>query len=794
MIKSSLQKLRRSNNLTQEQVAKELAMDKSTYAKIERGERTLSIDYEPKLADLFNVSIDVINEICNRQTILKESTIDIFEKPKKLDICYSKIESTATINDYKELFQDFDNIRVITFSSSAAFIAKMIKECSFKSIEIIFGNKKVFDGAAYLKELIMDSNAIINVFTGNEPEYVNYLKQQMADGNLNIFIANPNALSHEKIYILWNNNDSKIRVITGSANMSLKAYSGAQKENIIVYDNDNKAFEFFNNRFNDFLKNTLCKIKPERLKKLTSENLVTDNPIVVGVVENKNTIYIDTTILDDYEDSDGYYATNKETVKAIIDKLEPGDKSFFDIKPDVKNILMLDQDKCKKVIDTYKLSAYKQAQKALNFPEFRVEPDMKAFFNNEPFTTDYEDSKVNNDIKIFKEFFSGYHNGNFIGILKQSLDLAVKKYYASVIYGFISPFMHYCIKLSGNGIAPYSYPGYLILRGPKSAGKTPFCSFLLKLMFRQYNLNFDEMSGILRKSENVSPKEGLIPAMLSGQGFPVIIDELTRSRAKDYEGIIKNPEIFRSPCSCTIFTCNDDFEISDYIVKRSVLFNIDISNNGLGNGKVNFYISNLNNLTGDLYKCFYSRFAPRFQKLINELSEIRYSKEAKSSDIPDIFKLGSEVLKEIFEEYDTIEDTPYIQIYNSTFFRDGQSNLNERKKKFIDDFEFGDWNLDSSHNLLFKVFEGLDGKTKAREFADAMNQYGSIVAVGNKVRIKLDWAKKFFDYDFEEHHNDITAPERIVERVVEKQIEVVKEIPAEKPKGLLKKLKYIFED
>lgn len=133
------------------------------------------------------------------------------------------------------------------------------------------------------------------------------------------------------------------------------------------------------------------------------------------------------------------------------------------------------------------------------------------------------------------------------------------------------------------------------------------------------------------------------------------------------------------------FTCNDDFEISDYIVKRSVLFNIDISNNGSGNQKVNSFISNLNNLTGDLYKCFYSRFSQRFQELLNELSEIRYSNESKNKDIPDIFKLGSEVLKDIFEEYDSIDDASYIKVYDSSFFRDGKSNLDERKKKFIDD-------------------------------------------------------------------------------------------------------------
>lgn len=797
MSNNSLKELRRSNGLKQKDVAEKLNMTVSSYAKIERGERNLSIDMEQDLADLYNVDIEVINNLCTKRTMLKEGLLDIFEEPKKLDVCYSKIESTATVDDYKELFIGFDNMRVITFSSSAAFIAKMIRECSFNSVDIIFGNKKVFDGMPYMKELIMDSNAIINVLVGNEPDYVDYLKKRLSDNSLNIYIANPNALSHEKIYILWNDSDNKVRVITGSANMTLRAYSGRQKENIIVYDNDDTAFDYFYNRFDSFLENTICKIEPQRMKKLTSENLVSDNPIIVGVVETKNTIYVDTTMEDDTEDFDGYYATNKENMKAILDKYtETMEKSFFENKADARNVLALSPEKCKSVINSYKLSLYKDKQKSLPYPEFRVEPDMKAFFNNEFFATDYKEDNVINDIKIFKNFFSGYHNGSFVGSLEQSLNLAVEKYYASVIYGFISPFMHFCIKLSGNGVAPYSFPGYLILRGPKSAGKTPFCSFLLKLMFRQYKLNFDEMSGLMRKSENVSPKEGLIPAMLSGQGFPVVIDELTRGRAKDYEGVIKNPEIFKAPCSCVIFTCNDDFEISDYIVKRSVLFNIDISNNGSGNQKVNSFISNLNNLTGDLYKCFYSRFSQRFQELLNELSEIRYSNESKNKDIPDIFKLGSEVLKDIFEEYDSIDDASYIKVYDSSFFRDGKSNLDERKKKFIDDFEFGDWKLDTSHNLLFKVFDGFDGKSKAKEFADAMNQYGNITAVGNKVRIKLDWAKEFFDYDFIEHCNDITAPERIVERVIEKPIpvEVIKEVEAEKPKGFINKVAWLLKD
>lgn len=117
-------------------------MSDSTYAKIERGERTLNIGIEQELADLLNVDIETINSLYTKQTTLKEASLDLFTETKKLDICYSKIESTASIDDYKELFTGFDNLRVITFSSSAAFIAKMIRECSFKSVDIIFGQQR----------------------------------------------------------------------------------------------------------------------------------------------------------------------------------------------------------------------------------------------------------------------------------------------------------------------------------------------------------------------------------------------------------------------------------------------------------------------------------------------------------------------------------------------------------------------------------------------------------------------------------------------------------------------------
>lgn len=796
----TLKMLRERCNLTQQQVADILNKSVSAYSKIERGENSISIDEEGILADLLGVDIGLINSVCSKdiRKMQFEEELDLFSEPESnsLQICYSNFEKVTLIDDYKELFKGFTRLRVITFSSSAFFIAKMLKDFNFKKSEIIFGNKRLFYSMTYLKELIMDSDAIINVFTGMEPSYVDFLKEQLKNEQLYINIACPNALSHEKVFLLWNEDNDKKRVITGSANMSLQAYLGRQKENIIVYDNDTKAFEYFYNRYEEFLSHTTCRIEPENLKKITGDTLISDNPIIKNIIKNNNTCYIDVNPVSDDDDFKGYYEFNAKKIMALLDEHSKAfNNDIFDSPKGTKSAYVINPAKCRSVISTYKL-LHSQQQEATTYPEFRVDSDMKAYFNNDEYICNYERDNVIKDINILKNFFNGYSSGNFIGHFNESLNLAIEKYYASIVYAFISPFLHHCIKLSGNGIDSYVFPTYLILRGPKSAGKTPFCGFVLQLMFNQYKLNISEMSGLILKSKKIPSKNkgGLVPAMLSGKGFPVIIDELTRDRARDYEGIIKDPSYYREPCSCVIFTCNDDFEVSDYIVKRSVLFNLDISYSRSGSQKVNSAISELHNITGDLYKCFYKRFSKRFVKLLDDLENIRYAKNNDIQYIPDVFKLGSETLKEIIEEYSSIdENETYIRIYDSNFYRDGQSNLEERKKKFIDDFEFGEWSVDKEHNLIYKVFEGMDGKSKAKEFSDAMNQYGSISAHGNKVRIKLDWAIDFFNYDFINNYRNTVGMNNSIERVEVEKIKEV-EVEAEKPKGFVNKMVWLFSN
>ena len=77
MANNSLKKLKLSNGLTQKDVAEKLKMTTSAYAKIERGERNLTINAEKKLANLFNVDIETINSLYAKQATLQETSLDL---------------------------------------------------------------------------------------------------------------------------------------------------------------------------------------------------------------------------------------------------------------------------------------------------------------------------------------------------------------------------------------------------------------------------------------------------------------------------------------------------------------------------------------------------------------------------------------------------------------------------------------------------------------------------------------------------------------------------------------------
>ncbi len=62
-------------------------------------------------------------------------------------------------------------------------------------------------------------------------------------------------IAHAKLYLLESDSPSRRRVIVGSANLSERAFSGKQPETLLVFDDDDLAWEHYSREY-DAVKET----------------------------------------------------------------------------------------------------------------------------------------------------------------------------------------------------------------------------------------------------------------------------------------------------------------------------------------------------------------------------------------------------------------------------------------------------------------------------------------------------------------------------------------------------------
>ena len=70
-MKLRIRDLREDNDLTQQEIAAYLHCDPSLYAKYERGERDLRLDFFSKLRQFYHVSLDYLAGLTDDKTIKK---------------------------------------------------------------------------------------------------------------------------------------------------------------------------------------------------------------------------------------------------------------------------------------------------------------------------------------------------------------------------------------------------------------------------------------------------------------------------------------------------------------------------------------------------------------------------------------------------------------------------------------------------------------------------------------------------------------------------------------------------
>lgn len=164
---------------------------------------------------------------------------------KKLNVVEASFKGVVSMN-WEDLFNGYDEIYAITYSSSIDLISRVLP--NFRYAEIIFGCEAVLeDNVAMIMSVQFSQLKFIS-----KHKSANMLAERIENETLKLLVSRV-IKSHEKIYVL-KADDGRVRVITGSANFSYSAFNGIQRENITYMDNI-EAYDYYHELFEQFKDN-----------------------------------------------------------------------------------------------------------------------------------------------------------------------------------------------------------------------------------------------------------------------------------------------------------------------------------------------------------------------------------------------------------------------------------------------------------------------------------------------------------------------------------------------------------
>ena len=148
-----------------------------------------------------------------------------------------------------DVFDGFDTLRVLTYSVSVDAILRMLDKYAFTTFECVFCYEGIIrdmkDILAFQKTVVGNTRAAI---MGLKDERHIQILEKVHAGQAHFRVLRK-SIAHAKLYLL-SNSDGRKRVIIGSANLSERAFSGDQPETLVMFDNDENAYEHYNNMFN----------------------------------------------------------------------------------------------------------------------------------------------------------------------------------------------------------------------------------------------------------------------------------------------------------------------------------------------------------------------------------------------------------------------------------------------------------------------------------------------------------------------------------------------------------------
>ena len=547
------------------------------------------------------------------------------DKGNRIDVAKLDFVAGESVS-WEQLFSGYDTLYAITYSSGISFICELLS--LFEKAEIIFGCEQVMSYSVC--EVVAFQSKLIEKINENKSQKI--LINRIKDNSLKLRVARKK-LSHEKIYLL-SAADGRKRVVMGSANMSHQAFSGRQRENIAYIDGDD-AYEWYMSVYNSLKEESTDDITEKAILVADGCDNVDELPISQTVKMNKAlAITPDKEMFDDVQ-----FALDVSKLSAKISCAKP--------KADKKGKILLSPTTITTMRSQLIEAREREQEKRKEYPQLVVDSiNGTVELNDKELDLSPAKDDVKHDVDLFLQYMKGYE------IFHGDFAYMQQRYYEFANWFFCSPFMAVMRDTARRYNQPLlPYPIFGLVYGQSKAGKTSFLETLLKMMIGQKT----------RISAPEFTRKSIDGLRYEVKGAPIIVDDLTQTRFSQHAvETIKNDDFGLSDMMlnypAVVISANEDIKaVAQEITRRTVICRVKA---GLTNTEVmksNLVRKVQKNIGTAFYREYLRRMLERIPEMVEEL------KDEESDSAPDILKVSSEILYDIFTEYSDEELPVYVR-------------------------------------------------------------------------------------------------------------------------------------
>ena len=447
-----------------------------------------------------------------------------------------------------DLFEGLESLRVLTYSASVRTIVRMLDQFSFDTFECVFGCEATLRDIktilAFQQVVIGDTRSAI-MGLGDERHL--QILQKVHAGQAHFRVLRK-SIAHAKLYLL-NGPADRTRVIIGSANLSEQAFSGRQPETLVVFDDDEAAWDHYN-RMYDAIRNEASDEIPLPDEQLTKAEIeVSETPVLSDI---SGTLIIEPSVPEEAHIVAPAQIERIEKVAAVL-----GPKISGAVPP-VRNGRQTITKEVKREIARIRLVKSAEESDSRNFSLDRV--TRSATLSGRSFPLEWDDEQVNRDAELLLGYFS-----NFEEAFEGNVPVLQRDYFILMAWLYFSPFMcdmRSLALLQDSDVI--RFPSFAIVFGKSNCGKTSLVDTLMTSMF-----------GFAHTVDKGSFTKAQLRGLQHGyKRFPVVFDDVGRrafvTHGRDTIKDELQPEVAEYPGF--ILSMNAEPQsFPDEVVKRSLM-------------------------------------------------------------------------------------------------------------------------------------------------------------------------------------------------------------------------------